>query len=75
MIRVMVGLERKFEISPRQKAIIKCLQFDHAYNFIVAIPVNDFGQRMAPVEYQALLQYCLIIALYKDGDHCFVCKK
>ena len=73
--KISSGLEREFELSARQKAVIGCVQSEHAKDFLLAIPMEGLGQRMTPVEYRAILRYRLMIPLYSDGELCPVCKK
>ncbi|KAJ0694995.1 putative reverse transcriptase domain, exostosin [Helianthus annuus] len=50
--RIAQSLGEDFHLSPRQKAVIECLQRPHAQDFLTVIPIEGLGQRMSAVEYR-----------------------
>ncbi|GKE29950.1 hypothetical protein Tco_1445334, partial [Tanacetum coccineum] len=44
-------------------------------DFLLAIPIDGFGQHMSPVEYRTILKYHLMILLFSVDAICPVCRK
>ncbi|KAL8265286.1 hypothetical protein R6Q59_023416, partial [Mikania micrantha] len=64
-----------FNLSPRQKAVSKCLRAPHAQDFLRVVPVDGLGQHMSALEYRAILKYMLMIPLCPADEPCPVCHK
>ncbi|MFS7924544.1 putative exostosin [Helianthus anomalus] len=73
--RIAQSLGEDFHLSPRQKAVIECLQRPHAQDFLTVIPIEGLGQRMSAVEYQSILKYRLMIPMFPNDETCPVCRK
>ncbi|KAJ0823139.1 hypothetical protein HanPSC8_Chr16g0740401 [Helianthus annuus] len=54
--RITQSLGEDFHLSPRQKAVIECLQRPHAQDFLTVIPIEGLGQHMFQVNYSMLLK-------------------
>ncbi|KAF5177872.1 hypothetical protein FRX31_032541 [Thalictrum thalictroides] len=65
---LVLRLEREFDLSTCQKGLIECLQAKHAKDFLLAVPIEELGQRMMPVEYLTILRCCLMIVNNKGGS-------
>ncbi|GJZ83759.1 hypothetical protein Tco_0648932 [Tanacetum coccineum] len=57
------------------KTVFECLRAPHAQDFLLAIPIDGFGQHMSPVEYRTILKYRLIILLFPVDAICPICRK
>ena len=68
-------MEVKFDMTTRQKTIFGCLQAAHTQDFLLAIPIDELGQHMSPVEYHIILRYRLMIPLFSIDEVCHVCHK
>nr|GEV25569.1 auxilin-like protein [Tanacetum cinerariifolium] len=64
-----------FDMTMRQKAVFECLRAPHAQDFLLAIPIDGFGQHMSPGEYRTILKYLLMISLFPVDAICLVCRK
>ncbi|GKC56230.1 hypothetical protein Tco_1083828 [Tanacetum coccineum] len=64
-----------FDMTMKQIAVFKRLRAPYAQNFLLAIPVDGFGQHMSPVEYRTILKYRLMIPLIPVDAICPVCRK
>ncbi|XP_022020172.1 uncharacterized protein LOC110920260 [Helianthus annuus] len=73
--RIAQSLGEDFHLSPRQKAVIECLQRPHAQDFLTVIPIEGLGQRMSAVEHQSILKYRLMIPMLPNNKTCPVCRK
>ncbi|KAJ0599143.1 putative reverse transcriptase domain, exostosin [Helianthus annuus] len=73
--RIAQRLGEDFHLSPRQKAVIECLQRPHAQDFLTVIPIEGLGQRMLAVEYWSILKYRLMIPMFPNDETCPVCRK
>ncbi|KAK1434236.1 hypothetical protein QVD17_11155 [Tagetes erecta] len=73
--RIGQSLEVRFDLSPRQKAVVACLQAPRAQDFLTVIPIEGLGQHMSPLEYRAILKYRLMIPLFPVDEPCPVCRK
>ncbi|MFS7911951.1 hypothetical protein Hanom_Chr02g00124051 [Helianthus anomalus] len=73
--RIAQSLGEDFYLSPRQKAVIECLQRPHAQDFLTVIPIEGLGQRMSAVEYRSILKYRLMIPMFPNDETCPVCRK
>ncbi|GJW73109.1 hypothetical protein Tco_0132479 [Tanacetum coccineum] len=69
------GYVLDFDMTVRQKAVFECLRASHAQDFLLAIPIDGFGQHMSPVEYRTILKYHLMILLFSVDAICPVCRK
>jgi len=65
----------RFDLSPRQKAVVSCLQAPRAQDYLTVIPIEGLGQHMSPLEYRAILKYRLMIPLFPIDEPCPVCRK
>ncbi|KAL8233414.1 hypothetical protein R6Q59_019514 [Mikania micrantha] len=72
---IIQNLEVNFNISPRQKAVLECLQAPHAQDFLRVVPIDGLGQHMSALEYRAILKYRLMIPLFPTDAPCPVCHK
>jgi hypothetical protein len=73
--KIAQNMGNDFGLSPRQKAVVECLQGPHAQDFLTVIPIEGLGQRMSAVEYRAILKYRLMIPMFPDDETCPVCRK
>ncbi|KAL8199948.1 hypothetical protein R6Q57_013516 [Mikania cordata] len=72
---IIQNLGVNFNLSPRQKAELECLQAPHAQDFLCVVPIDGLGQHMLVLEYRAILKYCLMIPLFPTDASCLVCHK
>nr|GFB89032.1 putative reverse transcriptase domain-containing protein [Tanacetum cinerariifolium] len=68
-------MEVHFDMTMRQKAVFECLRAPHARDFLLAIPIDELGQHMSPVEYRTIFKYRLMIPLFPVDAICLVCRK
>nr|GEU48387.1 putative reverse transcriptase domain-containing protein [Tanacetum cinerariifolium]GEU48392.1 putative reverse transcriptase domain-containing protein [Tanacetum cinerariifolium] len=68
-------MEVHFDMTMRQKAVCKFLCAPHAYDFLLAIPIDGLCQHMSPVEYRTIIKYRLMIPLFPVDVICPVCRK
>jgi len=47
--RISQSLEVRFDLSPRQKAVVSCLQAPRAQDYLTVIPIEGLGQHMSPL--------------------------
>ncbi|KAJ0490787.1 putative exostosin [Helianthus annuus] len=73
--RIAQSLGEDFHLSPRQKAVIECLQRPHAQDFLTVIPIEGLGQRMSAMEYRSILKYRLMIPMFPNDETCPFCRK
>lgn len=73
--KISQNLGMDFGLSPRQKAVMECLQQPHTQDFLTVIPIEGLGQHMSPIEYRAILKYRLMIPLFPVDEPCPVCHK
>ncbi|GJV83123.1 putative reverse transcriptase domain-containing protein [Tanacetum coccineum] len=59
-IEIVKSLGVSFDLSPRQKAVVKCLRAPRAQNFLTVIPIEGLGQHMSALEYQTILKHDLV---------------
>nr|GEX89419.1 putative reverse transcriptase domain-containing protein [Tanacetum cinerariifolium] len=62
-------------MTVRQKTVFECLRAPHTQDFLLAIPIDELGQHMSPVEYRTILKYRLMISLFPVDAICPVCRK
>ncbi|GJZ30128.1 hypothetical protein Tco_0575175 [Tanacetum coccineum] len=74
-IKIVKSLGVIFDLSPRQKAVVKCLRAPRAQNFLTVIPIEGLGQNMSALEYRTILKYRLMIPLFLVDEPCPVCRK
>ncbi|KAK1411384.1 hypothetical protein QVD17_37932 [Tagetes erecta] len=68
-------MEERFNMTPRQRAVLACLKGAHAQDFLTVVPIEGLGQRMSAIEYKAILKYRLMIPLFPSDEPCPICKK
>jgi hypothetical protein len=73
--KIVQDMEVDFDMTTRQKAVFGCLKAAQAQDFLLAIPIDELGQHMSPVEYRAILWYRLMIPLFPKDEVCPVCCK
>ncbi|GJV48940.1 retrovirus-related pol polyprotein from transposon TNT 1-94 [Tanacetum coccineum] len=57
-------MEVYFDMTIRHKAVFECLRAPQAQDFLLAIPIDGFGQHMSPMEYHTILKCRLMIPLF-----------
>ncbi|GJZ91147.1 putative reverse transcriptase domain-containing protein [Tanacetum coccineum] len=67
-------MEAHFDMTVRHKAVFECLRSPHAQDFLLAIPIDRFGQHISLVEYRIILKYRLMISLFSVDAICPVCR-
>ena len=72
---IVKGMEVKFGLTARQKAVLECLRAPHAQDFLSVAPIDGLGQHMSAVEYRTILKYRLMIPLFTEGAPCPICHK
>ncbi|KAF9592586.1 hypothetical protein IFM89_016037 [Coptis chinensis] len=50
--KIVASLEREFEFSTRQKAVMGCLQSEHAKDFLLAISMEGLRQRLGNCDFE-----------------------
>ncbi|GJX72429.1 hypothetical protein Tco_0309600 [Tanacetum coccineum] len=53
--KIVKSLGVIFDLSPHQKAVVKCLRAPRAQNFLTVIPIEGLGQNMSALEYRTNL--------------------
>ncbi|KAL8234283.1 hypothetical protein R6Q59_020383 [Mikania micrantha] len=72
---IIHNLGVKFNLSPRQKAVLECLRAPHAQDLLRVVPIDGLGQHMLALEYRAIWKYRLMIPLFPADEPCPVCHK
>ncbi|GJY44660.1 putative reverse transcriptase domain-containing protein [Tanacetum coccineum] len=73
--KMVKDMEVHFDMTVRHKTAFGGLCTPHAQDFLLAIPIDGFGQHMSPVEYRTILKYHLMILLFSVDAICPVCRK
>ncbi|CAA0838451.1 Cytokinin riboside 5-monophosphate phosphoribohydrolase LOG3, partial [Striga hermonthica] len=67
--------ESVFSLSPRQVALWKSQQGDHASDWLRAVPISGLGQTMNGKTYRAVLCYRLSVPLFSISRPCSACSR
>nr|GEV42444.1 putative reverse transcriptase domain-containing protein [Tanacetum cinerariifolium] len=54
--KMIKDMKVHFDMTMRQKTVIKCLRAPHAHDFLLAILIDGLGQHMSPVKYRTILK-------------------
>ncbi|GJT14286.1 hypothetical protein Tco_0861328 [Tanacetum coccineum] len=57
------------------KAVFECIRVPHVQDFLLAIPIDELGQHISPVEYRTILKYRLMIPLFLVDAISPACRK
>nr|GEW25713.1 auxilin-like protein [Tanacetum cinerariifolium] len=75
IVELVKSLGVSFNLSPSQKAVVKCLRALCARIFLTVMPIEGLGQHMSALEYRTILKYWLMIPLFSVDEPCPVCRK
>ena len=73
--KIVQDMEVHLDMTARQKAVFQCLRAPHDQDFLLAIPIDELGQHMSPMEYRTILKYRLMIPIFPTDVICPVCRK